>query len=329
MALLYDATLTPGKLDLIAGWITGQRWYAGSSRGPLPVEQLRHVGRWRVDDPAGEVGCEVHLVADDSGVAAGGEPVIYQVPLTYRGAPLAGGEAALVGEMEHSVLGHRWVYDGCHDPVFAAELLGLTLGRVGAMSSTTSDAPEPDVVGHRHPDWGSELSVGSSRVLTGEQTNTSIVHTCTDASGAPVSVITKVFRVLAAGRNPDIELQGVLSAAGSTRVPRSVGHVTGRWRPENRDARPESSAAPLVDGDLTFTSVFLDGAVDAWRVTLALLRDGLPGIEERAAALAEATAEVHSVLAQRCLTRPVTDADVDAVIAGMQQRLAAAVAAAP
>ena len=57
----------------------------------------------------------------------GSEPVVYQVPLTYRGAPLEGGQHALVGTMEHSVLGRRWVYDGPHDPVYAAQLLALVL----------------------------------------------------------------------------------------------------------------------------------------------------------------------------------------------------------
>ncbi len=45
-----------------------------------------------------------------------------QVPMTYCGAPLAGAEARLMGTMEHSVLGQRWVYDACADPVYASGL---------------------------------------------------------------------------------------------------------------------------------------------------------------------------------------------------------------
>ena len=44
------------------------------------------------------------------------------VPLTYRGAPLAGAEEFLAGTMEHSVLGDRWIYDACADPVYATAL---------------------------------------------------------------------------------------------------------------------------------------------------------------------------------------------------------------
>ena len=69
----------------------------------------------RFDDPAGEVGIETMLVRAGSG------PVLH-APLTYRGAPLVGADAWLVGTMLHSVLGPRWVYDACGDPVYAAVL---------------------------------------------------------------------------------------------------------------------------------------------------------------------------------------------------------------
>ena len=74
------------------------------------------------------MGVETLILADE----AGPEPVVYQVPLTYRGEPLGSADHALVGTMEHSVLGRRWVYDGPHDPVYAAQLLELLQGRVRA-----------------------------------------------------------------------------------------------------------------------------------------------------------------------------------------------------
>ena len=48
-----------------------------------------------------------------------GEGPVLQAPLTYRGAPLEGADAFLITEMEHSVLGPRWVYDAVGDPVYA------------------------------------------------------------------------------------------------------------------------------------------------------------------------------------------------------------------
>lgn len=109
MAIVHQATLTPTKIELLERWLSGQDWYfAAEAASPVSV------GAFRFDDPAGEVGIETHLVAAGDGV--------FQVPLTYRGAPLAGAEAFLVGTMEHSVLGSRWVYDATGDPVYVAEL---------------------------------------------------------------------------------------------------------------------------------------------------------------------------------------------------------------
>jgi hypothetical protein len=53
--------------------------------------------------------------------------LLLQVPLTYRDEPLAGAEDALITEMEHSVLGTRWVYDGLRDPRFVVVLAAVTL----------------------------------------------------------------------------------------------------------------------------------------------------------------------------------------------------------
>lgn len=40
---------------------------------------------------------------------------VLHVPLTYRGAPHP--DADLITTMHHTVLGDRWVYDGCTDPI--------------------------------------------------------------------------------------------------------------------------------------------------------------------------------------------------------------------
>ncbi len=106
MALLHRAELTPSKTELLDGWAPGHPWFVGE-----PGVALTTVGAFRFDDPEGEVGVETLLVR------AGDGPTM-QVPLTYRGAPLEGGEAALIGTMQHSVLGKRWVYDGAGDPVY-------------------------------------------------------------------------------------------------------------------------------------------------------------------------------------------------------------------
>ncbi|MGA4692459.1 maltokinase N-terminal cap-like domain-containing protein [Rhodococcus sp. AB351] len=108
MALLYDAELSPTKVELLRDWLPRTSFYRG---GESSVDRL---GAFRFNDPAGEVGIETHLVRDADGV-------VYQVPWTYRSAPLREGRS--VGETEHSVLGHRFVYDATTDPVYIRQLL--------------------------------------------------------------------------------------------------------------------------------------------------------------------------------------------------------------
>src|SRR5690349_3259720 len=74
------ASLRPTKIELVQAWMGEQRWYAAKGQRP----RLRLLTSWRLDDPEGEVGVETLVVADE----AGPEPVVYQVPLTYRGEPL-------------------------------------------------------------------------------------------------------------------------------------------------------------------------------------------------------------------------------------------------
>ena len=62
MAELHpEATLVPSKLEMVTAWIGRQRWFVGLSEVPT----LRLLHRWRLDDPAGEVGIEVIVVLDD------------------------------------------------------------------------------------------------------------------------------------------------------------------------------------------------------------------------------------------------------------------------
>jgi hypothetical protein len=108
MAVLHEASITPTKDELVGPWLRTRRWWDGiDERGP--------VGSFRLDDPAGEVGMECFLFGSAEGSTL-------FVPVTYRGAQLAGADAHLIGTMQHSVLGDRWVYDGCADPVFVATL---------------------------------------------------------------------------------------------------------------------------------------------------------------------------------------------------------------
>jgi hypothetical protein len=114
MAIVYpQATLTPSKRELMDAWLPTRSWFDGEP-GRKPV------GSFRFDDPAGRVGLEGFLLGAD------GLTTLF-LPLSYREAELDGAEEHLVGTTDHSELGPRWVYDGCADPVFVAELARAVL----------------------------------------------------------------------------------------------------------------------------------------------------------------------------------------------------------
>jgi hypothetical protein len=110
VALIYSAQLKPSKIELLREWVPEQPWV-----GSTDISGLEHIGAYRFDDPDGEVGIETHLLRAVDGT-------ILQVPLTYRAAPLVGADAFLIRTMDHSVLGERWVYDACGDPVYVRAL---------------------------------------------------------------------------------------------------------------------------------------------------------------------------------------------------------------
>ena len=311
--------LTPAITAFLPPWVAQQRWYAGKGRTPM----LSRVGGLVLEDPAGEVGIDIHLMLDESGQT----PTIYQVPLTYRRARLMGADHALVAIVQNEnrdrpgQQGTRFIYDAPHDPVFAAALLGLILDE-GTASSEGSDGPQSSGAdGHRlvTGDLGAVLA---SHVLTGEQSNTSVVLDLVDSSGVVAKpLICKLFRVLHHGQNPDVVVQSALATAGSTHVPRSVGYVCGHW-PDN--GAPDGVAR----GHLAFAQEFLPGVEDAWRVALAAVASGTD-FTEQARSLGQATAQVHAALAQAMGTREATDDDAVALTRSMRARHACALSEAP
>lgn len=196
MAVIHNTELRPTKLELLTSWLPSRPWYSGGAGAP----ELAKAGGFRLDDPEGEVGIEFMMVTDTSGT----QPTAYLVPLTYRGAPLDGAQHALIGTMEHGVLGRRWAYDGCHDPVLVAQLLALIEGRVQAQSQSASDTPDREVTrsyagdGLAAADFTTAVDDQDGTVLTAPQGATLRLH-----------------------RAPD---------SGLVLPPQAAGHVTGAWQ---------------------------------------------------------------------------------------------------
>jgi hypothetical protein len=116
MAILHDATITPGKRDLMKAWLPSRSWFDGD------LERKPHAS-FRFDDPAGEVGVECFLLGPEEG----SEATTLLIPMSYRGTPLEGADEHLIGTADHSVLGKRWVYDGMADPVAVQTFLTAIL----------------------------------------------------------------------------------------------------------------------------------------------------------------------------------------------------------
>jgi hypothetical protein len=221
MALLHKADIVPSKLELLAGWAPGQPWFSGNASAALTT-----VATFRLDDPAGEVGIETLLIQ------AGDGPLL-QVPLTYRGAPLVGGEAWLVGTMQHSVLGARWVYDATGDPVYLAEVAATALtGGVQAEQYIEQDGerimrePTARVVGDGTHAAATPAVPAIGAVATRHENNTTV----TDAGKFQVVVL----RHLATpGHHTDVATSDTASAPTAT--------LAGTW-----PAQPDAQRLVLV-----------------------------------------------------------------------------------
>ncbi|MFF4173084.1 1,4-alpha-glucan branching protein [Streptomyces sp. NPDC001744] len=221
MAVIHRTTMHPTKLELLTAWLPTRPWYAGGPAGPRPAK----AGGFRLDDPAGEVGIEFMVVTD----GAEADATAYQVPLTYRPAPLAGAEHALVGTSEHGVLGKRWIYDGVHDPVFVARLYALLDGRAAPQEQSVSDTPDPTVTVSPLAPAGTGADAEPVRVAEGpDHTDVAVRVPGTDAPP-----VLRVRRVLRPGDDGP--------AAGGP------GRVTAEWRRPDGTVVRSVCAVALTD----------------------------------------------------------------------------------
>ena len=117
------------------------------------------LGAYRFDDPEGEVGVEVFLIQRGD--------LLLHLPLTYRGAPLPDHGDHLVGTLEHSVLGTRWVYDGTADEV---ALACFRRALRGEQEQAELEVREGDrVLGHREQQVVVSLEGGPEAGDSGEE----------------------------------------------------------------------------------------------------------------------------------------------------------------
>ena len=182
--------------DALATWLVKQRWFAGKGRG------LR----------------DLAIIADTEVV--GGDPELRHLIITVSHGTtadyyqvLAGLRRRLPARLKHARIGPagdgRQAYDALHD----ADLTKPLLAALAAESSVGS------LQMHKVP--GARFGTGlDSLVLTGEQSNTSLVF--------GEESILKVFRRLSPGPNPDLEVTTALARLGSPHVAEPFGWIETR-----------------------------------------------------------------------------------------------------
>ena len=314
--------VTPGLID----YLGEQRWFAGKGR-PWRIDGTMTVGWLQYQLPA--VRIELVTVSYGDGQQPGTED--YQLPLVHYDTPVDQLSHAFVTEMTDGDGNHSWVYDAAHDK----HVTGLWLRGVAADTDGGGGAGGGSVVGdgrgddkaltfHRDPS-APEVPLDAQSLVSGaEQSNTSLIFGDV--------VMCKIFRKVAPGLNPDIEIHAALASVGSTHIAAPLGWLEGRWT--DHDTGQE------VTGSLAMLQEFLANASEGWNLAKTSVRDLFAEADlhadevggdfaGEAHRLGAATAEVHRDLARTLPTGILRADELADRAAGMRLRLERATAVVP
>src|SRR5580692_7434875 len=289
--------------DVLAAWLVKQRWFAGKGR---TVHDLAVVADTEI--VPGDPGLRHLLVT----VSHGATSDCYQLFIGLR--------ARLPARLRHARIGSfdgLQLYDALHDSDLTRTLLDaiVTDRTIGALRFCAIPGTELSSV------LESE-SGHDSLVLTGEQSNTSLVF--------GESAIFKVFRRVAPGPNPDLEVAVALADLGSTHIAEPYG-----WVETRMDG---------VSTVLAILSRYLRAASDGWALAATSVRDlyalvldaGVDAAGEaggdfagEAERLGVATAQVHADLAGAFGTSELEPEAIRELAEQMFRRLDMAIAAVP
>jgi maltokinase len=299
----------------LATWMPTQRWYPAKGSGTPDVAVRGWTLLADADDAAvidtvlrlrGDALADTHVQVPlvlrrspgsdpDGGEREGGAGPAGGMDPANGMDPAAGAGIAVLPAGSGDVL----VEDACRTDVGRRALFDfLTRGeRSAGDAMALLPSPVPGRTG---------APVVASRLLSGEQSNSSMIFTLEDAD----PVILKLFRVLAAGENPDVVLQGALDRAGCRRVAPMIGSVR---------LRLEGGGEELA-ADALLAQGFLPDVEDAWRVALQQAAGGID-FREGARDLGAATAEVHRLLARELPSAPASADERARVVDQMRARL--------
>ncbi|MEV0373681.1 phosphotransferase [Streptomyces sp. NPDC050636] len=298
--LVAAPDLLSSLVPLLAAWVPRQRWFAGKGRLITGFTLVSATELLPCSANGSAPGLLQLLVRTQQNAPAGRTPAAdcYQLLLGVHPALPPQLAPAAIGRPAGGPLRGRTIYDALLDN----RLCGLLLerlrmpGRIGALRF------------RREPD--SDIPSGlAARPIAVEQSNSSIVYGDT--------FILKVFRRIAPGINPDLELPRALADVKCARVPAPAA-----WF--EADAAEDGGEATT----LGVLQPFLPGSADGWQLALNALsvRADFTG---SARALGHATAEVHTALAQTLPTTELRRPQLEAIAARMNERLDATARAVP
>ncbi len=314
---------------------------------PTPEELLPslipwiHGSRWHMEG-AGTIAlaahCEIACEGNDRTlwlVIACGE-TLYNVPVVI--SPAVRNDDDGVTSDRIATVGGWSLSDATSHPAGQRALFSLLLGTESVVE-TRHNAGNSSSNGDRplsftsFPLHGLSGPVSSAQRLTSEQSNTSIIYRFNEQP----PIIVKLFRVLASGHNPDVELQLALDSSGT--VPHQYGSVRMRYRAENAStdglgatAAARGDAVVVNEADILVAQEFLEGAMDAWQVIgdeLAHTNGSLGEMEEPIRALGSLTRTIHNALASVFSVVPASSERRSALRYNWSERARAAIALAP
>jgi maltokinase len=305
-----DAAGAVPSVDDVESFLANQRWFAGKNRS-WRVSRMANLGFLRRDYPAVRIAL-VTVTYDN------GDTETYQLPLVHHDHYVENLGHVLVGQGESPDGGPLFVFDALHDKdathVWWQGIEAAAMGQGWEF--------------HRDPTARELPPGGSSLVVSAEQSNTSLIFGDT--------AIMKVFRLVAPGLNPDIEIHTALASAGSTHIAKPLGWLQGRWpRPAQTTGDQSTVAGATGDGvtvSLAMLQVFLRDATEGWELAKTSVRDLYAEADlhadevggdfaGEAARLGVATADVHRSLAAALPTGTLDAADLSALAQSMQDRL--------
>ena len=312
LALSGETLRSIGSGDL-ARFLGASRWFGGKGREPSAVRIAEVIPvEWDGDRAA---------VARVTVAGADGLEASYQLPLVVREAEMSGPHAPPA----HAVLAvvdaqgiRGLLFDALHDPRFRARL-AIALERGASYEGDGARWTLEPVV-----EEAESLEVLASRVVSGEQSNSSVVY--------GDRAILKLFRKLEPGINPDVEITRFLTTHTSFRhTPELLAALRYDSAPAAGASASDGASASASGGTARagcvagMLSRFVPHAVDGWRYALGDIRSYLGahgnGAEPsntfvaEARLLGEITAELHAALASgdsepAFAPEPVTAGDI-------------------